>query len=52
MRLGLPLMKDVTLSSVKYVAGSLKFLGTYGAMNTLKYLFPGSCFDSDSVSFL
>lgn len=38
--LGLPLMKDVTLSSVKYVAGSLKFLGTYGAMNTLQISLP------------
>lgn len=40
MGLGLPLMKDVTLSSVKYVAGNLKFMGPYGAMNTLQISLP------------
>lgn len=33
-------MKDVTLSSVKYVAESLKFMGPYGAMNTLQISLP------------
>lgn len=56
MRIGLLLMKNVTLSSINMEHGnwawSLKFTWANGVVNTLQIsLFPASCFDADFIYF-